>query len=417
MKIAFVLVSVVFHGLHGFGAEKVVLTIDDLKALVEKKNERVLSKEEELKASKLRRGLLVRSYFPSVELYGAQENFKRGAADSKVQPAYGVEARINLFNGGRDLLANRKAILASERARFERKSVLSEQLGYARELFWESLYLKERLKVLADAQQLNQSNLKSADRRIRSGVATQSDRIEFGMAEVDLRREISKTDLSLSTKLRSLSVILGLEDGTEITLNQKYHHEHNWEGAIKHGHEDHEFLVKPAELRAQELELGAISSSRAYWPKLDVYAGWNQYNQREEDFPKASDRRESVVGLRISISLADAYIGRNEAKAQRAEALALKMESNFLNRELDIHLHAEVAELESLHNQVHDAEENIKKAQKYYSLTQNEYSRGVKNSPDVLGASEKLFDTKLKYLEIIRDFQISKNHVLSKIGK
>ena len=39
----------------------------------------------------------------------------------------------------------------------------------------------------------------------------------------------------------------------------------------------------------------------------------------------------------------------------------------------------------------HNAEENIKRAERYYRLTQSEYNRGVKNSPDVLGASQRLF--------------------------
>jgi hypothetical protein len=41
----------------------------------------------------------------------------------------------------------------------------------------------------------------------------------------------------------------------------------------------------------------------------------------------------------------------------------------------------------------------------------------VKNSPDVLGAADKLFDMQHKRLEIIRDFQVAKGHVLAKIGR
>ena len=74
-------------------------------------------------------------------------------------------------------------------------------------------------------------------------------------------------------------------------------------------------------------------------------------------------------------------------------------------------------ELTFLHSQVHAAEENVKRATRYYALTQNEYSCGVKNSPDVVGASDRLLENQLMELRLLRDFQISRSHVLSKLGR
>ncbi|OYZ13487.1 MAG: hypothetical protein B7Y39_17580, partial [Bdellovibrio sp. 28-41-41] len=81
------------------------------------------------------------------------------------------------------------------------------------------------------------------------------------------------------------------------------------------------------------------------------------------------------------------------------------------------HIENEVAELKLLHSQVHDAEENIVRAEKYYKLTQSEYARGVKNSPDMLSASEKIFEVKNKRLEILKDFNLKQAHVLAKINR
>jgi outer membrane protein TolC len=111
------------------------------------------------------------------------------------------------------------------------------------------------------------------------------------------------------------------------------------------------------------------------------------------------------------------FESNRESKALKQEALGLAKISEQQKYEIHVHVENEMSELDLLHSQVHLAEENIKLAEKYYKLTESEYSRGVKNSPDVLGASNRLLEIKDKQLQIVRDFQISKAHILSKIGK
>ncbi len=93
----------------------------------------------------------------------------------------------------------------------------------------------------------------------------------------------------------------------------------------------------------------------------------------------AQEGRETVLDLRLSMNVFDYFNGVRESAALMQEALAAKTEA-----------HSEIAELQFLHSQVHEAEESIKKANTYLKLTLNEYSRGVKNSSDVLGTTEKV---------------------------
>ncbi|MFN7610167.1 MAG: TolC family protein, partial [bacterium] len=180
---------------------------------------------------------------------------------------------------------------------------------------------------------------------------------------------------------------------------------------------DHEFLFKENEIQASTTSLSAKSQSRTWWPKVDAYAAYNQFNEREEEFSQANDRTETVVGLRMTLSLSAGLESNSEASALNREAEAYKKLAEYQRKEVETHVETELSELRLRHDQVHDAAENIQRAARYYKLTQSEYTRGVKNSPDVLGAADKLFEMKHKRLEIIRDFQISKAHVLAKIGR
>lgn len=389
----------------------------DLRELIETKNERVAAKAKEKEAAKYREGFLLRSYLPQVQLYGAQESFKKGRAAKKTQPNFGIEASFNLFNGGKDYLEESKRTLTSQRKSFEREVVLADELNQARETYWKILFLKEKFQLLTEARSKNTLNLKSAGRRVRSGVATEIDRVEFEMKDIDLKRELAIVELDISSQEKSLSVILGFDPGTKLNFSEPLDHEHKWEDSLVHDHDEHDFIVKPKTIFAEEVATDAAIYSRSIFPKVDAFIGWTQFNEREEQFADPKDRRESVVGFRLTMDLSDGIESHRNAAALRAESSAIFAEANYQKREIEIHIHNELAELKLLHAQVHAAEENIKRAQRYYSLTMTEYARGVKNSPDVLGATEKLYETKEKHLAIIRDFQIAKSHVLSKIGK
>jgi hypothetical protein len=90
----------VFFPAMAFSQETLVLRSENLKELVEKRSERIKAKEFEAEAASLRTGSFARSFLPTVEVYVAEESFRKGQGSQKTQPTYGAEAKINLFNAG-----------------------------------------------------------------------------------------------------------------------------------------------------------------------------------------------------------------------------------------------------------------------------------------------------------------------------
>lgn len=416
MKIIFIF-SLILSSATARGAATAV-TFENIRELLQTQNPKLEGSRLESEASQLRAdGHLGRSFLPELQLYGANESFKVGRNPDKSQPTFGATLKLNLFNGGRDSLESdfRKAI--AEKKSYQNQRTLSEELQKARQLYWLILYGQEQSDLLTQMSKVNSQNLQAAQKRIRSGVATESDRFEFEMKSVDLKRDLDESRLKLLNQKKEMAVLLGFKPETELQFPAQLSHDHNFENIFEHKSQDHNFLYKEAEMQATASRLSARSQRRAWWPKLDAYAAYNQYNETEKEFPAAEDRRETVLGLKLSISLASGLESQVEAQALDREARAAARMAEVQQQEVEVHLHNEIGELRFLHDQVHDTEENIERAEKYYKLTQSEYSRGVKNSPDVLGATEKLFEIRRKRLEILRDFQISKTHVLSKMGK
>lgn len=51
-------------------------------------------------------------------------------------------------------------------------------------------------------------------------------------------------------------------------------------------------------------------------------------------------------------------------------------------------------------------EKRLVSAKKYYELTLSEYRRGIKNSPDLVDATERWFESKKKKYEIKKDLEV-----------
>lgn len=401
-------------------AESVNVTSENIKSLLDSKSGRVTAARLEAKAAEERTGFLIRSFLPSIEATGGPESFKTGTHGQKSEAAYGVEAKLNIFNGGRDKLEEDARTLEVEKRGFGAERVAAEELEKARSTYWEIIYLQEKQSLLKNTLNVNAQNLEAAKKRIKSGVATDTDRFEFEMKEVNLKREFSQNEVGVVNQTRFLRILLGFPESAQLRFTDPLDHDHQYETVLKNNLNPSEFLFKESDIQADQFSLSAQSNQRAWWPKLDAFASYNKYNERIESAgpdSKMDMRKESAIGLKLSLSLPAGFESSREAAAQAKEAIAARAISDIQKRTNEADLQGKIAELKLLHDQVHEAEENILRAERYYKMTQSEYTRGVKNSPDVLGASEKLFDMRHKRLEIIRDFQVARAQVLARIGQ
>jgi len=389
----------------------------ELRSLLEARNEKVAGVSSAAEGAAGRSGSLVRSFLPELSVYGSQERFRKGQAEWKTQPSFGAEAMVSVFNGGRDGIYAEELSVRADRLKAESRVVVYEELLKAREAYWKILYYRDLLSLYRELEKENASSLQAAERRIRGGVATQSDRFEFEMKGLEIKQERGEAEVALSILQREFAALFGEELQGELTFTEPLAHDHEWEALLRHGELEHDFLSKPAELKAQEGSLAARRAARTWWPKVEAFAAWRQPNQLEENPLLARDRQEAVFGIRASVLLFDGGKGRVEGSALTQEARGAQALARYDHRQVEVEIHRETTELRFLHSQVHEAEENITRAKKYHTLTQSEYSRGVKNSPDLIGATEKLFTVRRKRLEILRDFQVAKAHVLSIIGR
>lgn len=399
-------------------AKDIVVSEQDLHSFVERQNRLVGASRSKVKSLNAKVGYLGRSFVPEASLAAGQESFQYVSDDFQTQPFYGAQLKMNLYNGGRDSYEEdiRKAKL--EKGKSLLKVNLFTQLEEARKTFWSALYLREVLNQYEQSLGLIKKNKQDALKRIRGGVATQSDRFEFDIKEVEIDQDRKRVQFNFDKQVTHLKVLLGVKQTEVLKLKGELSHEHNWRQLIRHTEEAHNYLVKPYEVDVVQSELEANKAKAAWRPKLDAYALWLQNNQRN-DFDRVSrkDREQTALGIRATWRFSDFIEGRAEGLSKKALAKAQKMKLEFQKQELESELHMEIKELELLDSMVHVAEDNIKRSEKFFRLIRGEYKRGVKTSGDMLAATDKLVASKIRRMEIIRDFKMAKAHIMTKLGE
>lgn len=381
------------------------VSFEQLESIVKTKNPIVDSMKQKTEAKKSREGHLLRSFLPDVAAEVAHETFKTGLDSEKSQPAWRVEATLNIFRGGADSLEEKARSLETNVADLEAKVSTKDQLQKAYDLYWLLAYKQDVLQTLTAHLELSKKNLGEANRRISSGVATSTDRLEFEMKMSLIKQEVALAEKDLRLLSLELGNVLGLPNA--VLPKSTDNHFHDWETTLK--------VIKATDLPEVKMtvtERDTLNARQAqhraeYFPAVDIYAGQAEDNQRgERDYADAADRRESYVGIRASWSLGKAINSGVERSSLQKELRAKETQLSYLTRQAELSQASKFDELKTLHSFVHDSEENIKASSRYLEATRKEYARGVKNSPDVLEATEKYISAKLRFAEITRDFNL-----------
>lgn len=397
-------------------AATIKLDEKDLPALIENRNGRIASSKADIEASLTDLGHLRRSFLPRLQLNVGYENTD-GTPQDDISNSYGYAtamASVNLFNGGRDKLQEKSRSAKLNRAQSELQNSKFSVLTEARTLYWQMIYQKEIINILDSALKLNETNLQSALKKIRNNLATKTDEIDFNQTKIQLVQDLQKAKIILSNNMRAMTALLShplntIYDVPDLNVHEPEHALDSFDAQGFTGEKHRE--IKILEAIKSSFEFESTLNSRWWAPQFDLYgAKTTRFHTLDRTNEMDRDQGE-VLGLKLTFffdgfqtratSVAQAY--RTMAFSHLKEQRKLEIQSGYANSH----------ELYVLnHDLVHSAEENNKIAQRYYENVWNEYMRGIKNSPDVLQAFQRIVEAKLRYADIKKDYQIARAQIL-----
>lgn len=384
------------------------LRFNELEAIVRNNNLHVKASREELTAASEREGHFIRSWLPEVYLEGGYENFKKEQLDAKTQPYAGARAELNIFRSGADQLESKIRSLEAKTSRLEHTSTFRFELLKAQVAYWSLAYYLEQRELLEKHLSRIKKQLDSANRRIRAGSSTPTDRIEFDMAIRLIEQDLSRNTIEIDNSKSLLYVLLDKDPNSPLTTLDPLPQKVAFQSKDSNPNIQALPEIQVARMQGEISNLKSKQSYREWLPSVDLYSELKHMNQRESDEPKASDRNEYAVGVKVSMKLFDGGKIFSESRSQSAHARAKEIESQQNARELAVDMKNSERELHQLSKLIQATSQDLNIVEDFLRRILAEYSRGVRSSSDVLSAAERTLEFQKRSAELRRDFQISK---------
>lgn len=389
----------------------------DLAQQMDAKNLSLKGHDLQIEAEKVKQGFLLRSFLPTLTVDFGQERFQTGRYREYGNPYGMIEARINLFRGGRDSIERDIRALEKRIAEHGRDSAFRDQLNKVRKLQWQIVYNTVLIQILEEEKKQNSKIKAQAERRARSGVTSRSDTLEFTIYNSELDEGIETLKHENEILKVGLLPLLGVESTKELSFQT----------ALKHEHDDI-LLTKPYDAKSHpdvssmmnqyEAQTLAQRSQKLWWtPKLDLYGGYYMYTLRDRDYISQEARDDRVIGARLTIELFDGMRAQNQASASFYQAEAKRLQGQFTEKETASKYIMLREDLLHTHEVMHYIVDRIAKSKDYLKVTLDEYDRGVKNSLDALTAMQRYFKYEKQYLKKKKEYQVIKADLLSLRGE
>lgn len=370
-----------------------------------------LAAEAAKKEARAQRG----DFFPEISVEGGELKTKYDRESQSGTALYG-KVEWNLYRGGRDQAMSQIKSAEAERSRYTSDLM---QNGVNREIaanYYEMLFILESLDLKERALLMNAEQMKLARTKKQSGFTSSADVIEFELREATLRSDMLELNQQKSEKSRALSILLGRPDpAAELSLRghllKESFHVDRKTFLSQLDSANPELNILRSELVIAEKQKDVARAG--FLPEVNLEAIYGKIPNEERVF---EDRDNYSVFLKVKLPVFSGMITANELGVAQARLKQKEILASVQHLSVKSEAEALLARMDSLQERLRLEESTLQKSEDYYKITLGEYRRGVKNSPDMVGAAERLLEARLRNLEFRRDFYLTKLRLLGLTG-
>jgi outer membrane protein TolC len=368
-----------------------------------------------IEAADARRGALKRSFLPTLMARAGRESFTLGPGNARTQNYATLEASVNVYNGGRDKFLDKAREASYAAGMADSDDVRRHVLSRTRDLWNAWRHHHEAVKILTDTLKVNEGHLRAAEKRVRAGLTTEADTLDFRQYALELEQELAREEEEVDDHAKLLAAVLGLSERPSLPESATHVHD---DGLLTVSFQPENHPKTRAVLAdAETLKANSLRSNRWWTPRVDVYGALTHYTDRQQFFANDSQREDMAVGAMVTVPLFDGGEARRETRALEHTRRGEELYAAQLKRELAAEHEKAIVHVKLTHNLLHKAAESKKLAERYMTVTLAEYQRGVKNSPDVREANERLANARLGEAQTQWDHETARANLMGLLGK
>jgi outer membrane protein TolC len=350
-----------------------------------------------------------RSHFlPTLSLNtGLGSEFLKDNSSTDQGPYLFIEGKLNLYNGGAD--SNNSKIIQTNvlKNNLEKIIITNKLKNDTYKLVAEIEMLTNDNSMLQNEILENQIQLKMAQKKVDAGLTTAADLLDFEIKNENILNEIQKNTFRKNELEIEISTLLN-KSFDLVTLKKELNVE---ESTTKNKTE----IKNLPELKIQELEVTAskleISNAKStYLPTLDLEAKYGSITPHKKLF---EDKSEHAIQLNLNIPLFSGFetnykvanaVFTNSEKQRELKQVELELNNKFNNLNSKIELNNKI---------LTNLNKSLINAKKYKDLIIFEYKKGIKNSADVISASNNKLEINRKINDLANENKILKFSLLT----
>lgn len=407
MKSSFFMFLIFFTTTNAFA----LIGIEELTENLYKKNQEVLSLEKNVESKEALNQSSKSGYYPTLNAVAGFGQNKTEDLSATQKGYFGyAEGKLNLFRGFKDQsVSNQKEIdLKISQLELElKKRGLKVELT---EVVSEMILLHQFQLILAEEYKTTQTQKQMAAKKVAAGLTGPVDNLEFDLRENEIQIEQKQIEQQHLEAHQKFIKLFGEEILDDLIAKTNFSSFEKLNQNPSQFNVENSLDFKKALLNEQRAEFEKNEIKSDYMPTLDFTYSFGRLSP-SEDTPIRFN--ESKYAVQLTIPLFSGFETYNKSKSaflnvSSAEKIKFQ-ERNSIASEFNI-LKTKINELSSLYS---INEKKIISSQKYFDLTLAEYKRGVKNSPDLVSATERLFSSKKKKYEILKELEISNIKIIN----
>ena len=370
------------------------------------KNQDFQSLQSQVEAKEALATSTISGYYPTLNLVG-------GWGQNKVDDIPGgekgylgyAEGRLNLFRGFKDQsvrnLRNNDLERMKNELEFKERELRLQLTEVASDMI-----LLHKLEVILDEEyKITQTQKQMAAKKVAAGLTSNVDTIEFELRESELQieqRRINQQHLEVHQRLH---VLLGTEISDKELEGLDFTKAENLMKDLNPVTLDKTLDYKNAELIQAQAESEKAEIKSEFFPSIDFTYSIGRLTPSENSPIKFDESRYALLVTIPLFSGFDTYYKTKAASklAQSAERLKNQRRSEALAA-----INTAKTKLSELSALQKINEQKLIISKKYFDLTLSEYRRGIKNSPDLVGATERWFSAKKQKFTILKDLEVLK---------
>lgn len=336
-------------------------------------------------------------FLPELSLKGGwgSEKILDISPDTEKGPFLFLDSKLNLYRGGRDsnLLnqTEKELTIAKLETEIKKREIRIEAFQKISEI---NLIEKENALIKAEIEQ-NQIQRKMAKKKVDAGLTTNVDMLDFDLKEELLQNDLDKNNSRSEILVKELLAVFGNKSNLEELKNS-----FSENLVIDHSARNGEITALPQIMVAKKKwEISSLrkKSARAeYIPTIDLEAKYGQITPQKKLF---GEDKEHQLALTVTLPLFSGF--STSGKYQQSIVESSQSEKEFHQEQIDLEAKKdiELKKIAQLNKTLTSLEKLLERSNRYSELTIGDYRRGVKNSPDVIAASDKKFEVAKRLLE------------------